>query len=54
MSGKPKAFKSKAQWKYFFASPKLERYARQKAEATPGGPKVRYKRLPARLGPRKR
>jgi hypothetical protein len=44
-------FQSKAQWRYFFANPKLRKYARKKAHQTPGGPKVRYKRLPARKGP---
>lgn len=47
-------FKSKAQWRYFFASPKLRRYARKKAHATAGGPKIRFRRLPARKGIRKR
>jgi hypothetical protein len=41
-------FKSKAQWRYFYANPRLRRYARRKAHATKGGPKVRYRRLPAR------
>lgn len=44
-------FKSKAQWKYFYANPKLRRYAHDKAHATPGGKKIRYDRLPARKGP---
>lgn len=43
-------FTSKAQWRLFWASPSLRRYAEKKAEATPGGPKVRYRRLPARKG----
>lgn len=47
-------FKSKAQWRYFFANPKLRRYAKRKARATPGGKKIRYDRLPARKGVRKR
>jgi|KBSMisStaDraftv2_1062788.scaffolds.fasta_scaffold158276_4 hypothetical protein len=46
-----KGFKSKAQWRYFFANPKLRRYARKKAHATKGPPKIRYRRLPARKGP---
>lgn len=44
------AFKSKAQWKLFFANPKLRRWAKGKAHATPGPKKVRYDRLPARKG----
>jgi hypothetical protein len=42
------AFKSKAQWRLFFANPRLRRWAHQKAHATPGGPKIRYHRLPFR------
>lgn len=51
---KHKAFASKAQWRLFFASPRLRRYARQKAHATPGGPKARYQRLPMRKTAKKR
>jgi hypothetical protein len=47
-------FKSKAQWRLFFANPRLRRWAHQKAHATPGGPVVRYRRLPARKGARTR
>lgn len=47
-------FKSKAQWRYFFANPRLRRYARKKAHKTAGGPVVRYRRLPRRKGVRKR
>lgn len=48
-------FKSKAQWRYFFANPRLRaRYARRKAHATKGGPVTRYRRLPARKGVRRR
>lgn len=43
-------FASKKQWRFFFANPKLRRYARKKAHATPGGKKVRYRRLPLRKG----
>jgi hypothetical protein len=46
----PRGFKSKAQWRYFFVNPKLRRYARKEAHKTPGGPVVRYRRLPARKG----
>lgn len=42
------AFKSKAQWRLFFANPRLRRYAHDKAHATPGGKVVRYRRLPTR------
>jgi hypothetical protein len=41
-------FKSRAQWRLFFANPKLRRWAKKKAHETPGGPKVRYRRLPYR------
>lgn len=43
-------FASKKQWRYFFANPQLRRYARKKAHETPGGKKVRYRRLPLRKG----
>lgn len=42
------AFKSKAQWKLFFAKPSLRKYAHEKAHATPGGKGARYRRLPTR------
>jgi len=41
-------FKSKAQWRLFFANPRLRRYAHRKAHQTAGGKVVRYRRLPAR------
>ncbi|MFI7890890.1 hypothetical protein ACIFUY_06455 [Streptomyces sp. CACIS-1.16CA] len=47
-------FKSKAQWKLFWANPRLRRYARAKAHATKGGKITRYRRLPARRGTRRR
>ncbi|MGC4925553.1 hypothetical protein [Streptomyces sp. DT117] len=47
-------FKSKAQWKLFWANPRLRRYARGKAHATKGGKVTRYRRLPARKGIRRR
>jgi hypothetical protein len=47
-------FYSKAQWRYFFVNKRLRKYARKKAHATPGPRKVRYRRLPARKGARKR
>lgn len=47
-------FYSQAQWRYFFANPKLKRYAHNAAHATPGGPKVRYHRLPVKKHPSKR
>lgn len=43
-------FRSKAQWRLFFANPRLRKYARKWAHRTPGGPIVRYRRLPARVG----
>ena len=49
-----KGFKSKAQWRLFFANKRLKKYARKKAHATPGGKKVRYRRLPNRKGVKKR
>ncbi|MCZ4510417.1 hypothetical protein O3Q52_19935 [Streptomyces sp. ActVer] len=47
-------YRSRAQWRYFFANPRLRRYARAKSHATKGGPIVRYRRLPARRGARRR
>lgn len=47
-------FASKAQWRLFFSSPRLRRYAPEKTRATAGGPVVRYRRLPLRKGARKR
>lgn len=48
-------FKSKAQWRFFFADPVLRaKYAHQAAHATAGGPKVRYRRLPRKLHAGKR
>lgn len=49
-----RGFKSKAQWRLFFANPRLRRWARKKAHATPGPPKVRYRRLPPRKGIKRR
>lgn len=43
-------FKSKAQWRKFFADPKLRRHAREKAHETAGGKVTRYRRLPGRKG----
>lgn len=49
--GLPHGFVSKAQWRYFFANPKLRaQYAHKEAHKTPGGPRVRYHRLPTRKG----
>jgi hypothetical protein len=50
-------FYSKAQWRFFYANPKLRRYAKKKAHATQaarGGPKIAYRGLPRRKGVRKR
>lgn len=46
--GMPKGFVSKKQWRYFFVNPRLRRYARKEAHKTPGGPVIRYRRLPLR------
>jgi hypothetical protein len=47
-------FKSRAQWRMFFArariNPKWRKWAHEKAHATKGGPRVRYRRLPTRKG----
>jgi hypothetical protein len=45
-------FASKAQWRWAFATKK--KWAHRKAHETPGGPVVRYRRLPARKRARKR
>jgi len=43
----PLGFVSKKQWRYFFVNPKLRTcYAHKEAHKTPGGPKIRYRRLP--------
>lgn len=47
-------FRSRAQWRLFWANPRLRRYARRKAHETPGGRVIRYRRLPARLHTKKR
>lgn len=41
-------FKSKAQWRLFFAKPSLRKHARKKAHETTGPSVVRYRHLPAR------
>lgn len=43
-------FRSRAQWRLFFANPKLRRYAKKWARETPGGKGKRFRRLPARKG----
>lgn len=51
-------FKSQAQWRFFFANPRLRRYAKRKAHATGGhheitdrlGYSPAYRRLPVRKG----
>ena len=50
--GHKKGFASKKQWRWAFATKKS--WARRKARETPGGPKVRYRRLPIRKGTRKK
>lgn len=49
-----RGFASKAQFRLFFANPKLRKYAKRKAHETPGGSKVRYRRLPERKGIKKK
>jgi hypothetical protein len=47
--GMPKGFVSKAQWRFFYASPKLRKYAHKEAHKTMarrGGIKVAYHSLP--------
>jgi hypothetical protein len=48
----PGPMHSKAQWRFLFATHKP--FARKWAHETKGGKKVRYRRLPARKGVRKR
>jgi hypothetical protein len=43
-------FKSRSQWRLFFANKRLRKYAKNKADATPGGKGTRYRRLPWRKG----
>lgn len=43
-----RGFKSKAQWRWAWATHKS--WARKKAHETAGGPKARYRRLPERKG----
>lgn len=60
--GPTRPFASKAQMRYFFANPKLRRYARKKAHATGMhssitkrlGYSPAYRKLPRRKGVRKR
>lgn len=53
-SKRPKGFKSKAQWRMFFArgkkSVKWRKWAHEKAHSTAGGPRTRFRRLPNRKG----
>lgn len=51
LMGKAKGFASRAQWRKFFADPRLRRFAHRKAHDSKGGPKVRYRILPERKGP---
>ncbi|MBS69386.1 MAG: hypothetical protein CMK98_13770 [Pseudomonas sp.] len=51
--GMSSGFKSRAQWRKFWADPRLRKYARKKAHATKGGKIVRYRRLPERKGVKK-
>jgi hypothetical protein len=43
----PGSMHSKAQWRFLFATHKT--FAHKWAHQTAGGPKVRYRRLPARV-----
>jgi len=46
-------FASKAQWRMFYANPRLRKYAKKKAHATQrvgGGKIVAYRHLPRRRG----
>jgi hypothetical protein len=55
--GMPKGFVSRAQWRYFFANPRLRKYAHKeahKAMRRGGGKKVAYHRLPRRKHARRR
>lgn len=51
--GLPHGFVSRAQWRFFFANARLRRLAHKEAHKTPGGPVVRFRRLPLRKGVRK-
>ena len=54
--GMPQGFKSKAQWRYFFASPKLRRYAKKEAHKVIArkGKVTGFRSLPTRKGVRRR
>ncbi len=54
--GMPTGFVSKAQWRMFFGSPKLRRYAKKEARKVIvlRGKITGYRSLPRRKGPRKR
>lgn len=45
-------FRSKKQWRWAFAT--HQPFAHKWAHKTPGGPKVRYRRLPTRVRRKKR
>lgn len=49
-AGKHKPFKSQAQWRMFFADPKLRKYAIGKAHATGPEHGVGYHSIPKRKG----
>ena len=55
-SGLPSGFTSKAQWRFFFASPKLRRYAKKEARKVIAsrGKVTGYRSLPKRKGVRRR
>jgi hypothetical protein len=52
----PSGFVSKAQWRYFFANPRLRRYAKKEAHKVIArrGKITGYRSLPRRRGVRKR
>lgn len=54
--GLPKGFVSKSQWRFFFANPRLKRYAHKEAHKVieRRGKITGYRSLPRRKGVRKR
>jgi len=54
--GMPGGFKSKAQWRMFFANPKLRKYAKKEARKViaRAGKVTGFRSLPARKGVRRR
>ena len=54
--GMPQGFVSKAQWRYFFANPRLRKYAKKEARKVIArrGKITGYRSLPRRKGIRRR